>query len=103
MVNHTIDAQKVCKDLEKLSDDKKIKAVVIRINSGGGSAYASEQIWHQIIELKKQKPVVISMGGMAASGGYYISAPADWIVAEPTTLTGSRYEWSFYRKIRNQV
>ena len=87
--NHTIDAQKVCKDLEKLSDDKKIKAVVIRINSGGGSAYASEQIWHQIIELKKQKPVVISMGGMAASGGYYISAPADWIVAEPTTLTGS--------------
>ena len=53
--NHTIDAQKVCKDLEKLSDDKKIKAVVIRINSGGGSAYASEQIWHQIIEIEKTK------------------------------------------------
>lgn len=84
-----IDAQVVCKDLEELMNEDDVKAVVLRINSGGGSAYASEQIWHQITELKKKKPVVVSMGGMAASGGYYISAPANWIVAEPTTLTGS--------------
>lgn len=86
---HQIDAQVVCKDLADLAKDKDIKAVVIRINSGGGSAYASEQIWHQIMEMKKLKPVVVSMGGMAASGGYYMSAPANWIVAEPTTITGS--------------
>lgn len=86
---HQINAQVVCKDLEDLMNDDDVKAVVLRINSGGGSAYASEQIWHQISELKKKKPIVVSMGGMAASGGYYISAPANWIVAEPTTLTGS--------------
>nr|WP_314698046.1 signal peptide peptidase SppA [uncultured Prevotella sp.] len=86
---HQIDAQVVCKDLEKLAKNDDVKAVVVRINSGGGSAYASEQIWHQIMELKKLKPVVISMGGMAASGGYYMSAPANWIIAEPTTITGS--------------
>ncbi len=86
---HVIDAQEVCRDLEELMEDDDIKAVVLRVNSGGGSAYASEQIWHQMMELKKKKPVVVSMGGMAASGGYYISAPANWIVAEPTTLTGS--------------
>lgn len=86
---HKIDAQEVCKDLEELADDDDVKAVVIRVNSGGGSAYASEQIWHMVSELKKKKPVVVSMGGMAASGAYYLSAPANWIVAEPTTLTGS--------------
>lgn len=86
---HNINSKKVCKDLEELMNDDDVKAVVLRINSGGGSAYASEQIWHQMMELKKKKPVVVSMGGMAASGGYYISAPANWIVAEPTTLTGS--------------
>lgn len=86
---HQIDAQVVCKDLADLAKDKDVKAVVIRINSGGGSAYASEQIWHQIMEMNKLKPVVVSMGGMAASGGYYMSAPANWIVAEPTTITGS--------------
>ena len=79
----------VCKDLDKIAKDENVKAVVIRINSGGGDAYASEQMWHQIVELKKVKPVVISMGGMAASGGYYMSCGATWIVAEPTTLTGS--------------
>ncbi|MBR6979693.1 MAG: signal peptide peptidase SppA [Prevotella sp.] len=84
-----IDAQVVCKDLEKLAEDDDVKAVVLRINSGGGSAYASEQIWHQIEMLKKKKTVVTSMGGMAASGGYYISCNSNWIVAEPTTLTGS--------------
>ncbi len=87
--NHYIDAQTVCRDLEDLMNDDDVKAVVLRVNSGGGSAYASEQIWHQVAELRKKKPVVVSMGGMAASGAYYISAPANWIVAEPTTLTGS--------------
>lgn len=87
--SHYIDAQKVCRDLEDLMNDDDVKAVVLRVNSGGGSAYASEQIWHQMVELRKKKPVVVSMGGMAASGAYYISAPANWIVAEPTTLTGS--------------
>ena len=73
----------------KLADDEKVKAVVLRVNSGGGSAYASEQIWHAVEQLKGKKPVVVSMGGLAASGGYYISSGANWIVAEPTTLTGS--------------
>jgi protease-4 len=84
-----IDAKVVCSDLEKLTNDDDVKAVVLRVNSGGGSAYASEQIWHQVELLKQKKPVVVSMGGMAASGGYYISCGSQWIVAEPTTLTGS--------------
>ena len=79
----------MCKDLEDLAKDDDVKAVVIRVNSGGGSAYASEQIWHQISELKKIKPVVVSMSGAAASGGYYLSSNANWIVADPTTITGS--------------
>ncbi|MCH5177580.1 MAG: signal peptide peptidase SppA [Prevotellaceae bacterium] len=84
-----IASPKVIKDLRKLAEDDDVKAVVLRVNSPGGSAYASEQIWHEIMNLKAKKPVVVSMGGMAASGGYYISCSADWIVAEPTTLTGS--------------
>lgn len=84
-----IDGTKVSKDLENLADDDDVKAVVIRINSGGGSAYASEQMWRAIQLVKAKKPVVVSMGGMAASGGYYMSCSANWIVAEPTTLTGS--------------
>ncbi len=87
--DHNINAKEVCKDLEELMNDDEVKAVVIRINSGGGSAYASEQIWRQVGLLNKKKPVVVSMGGYAASGGYYISCAAPWIVAEPTTLTGS--------------
>ena len=79
----------MCRDLEDLAKDDNVKAVVIRVNSGGGSAYASEQIWHQISELKKVKPVVVSMSGAAASGGYYLSSNANWIVADPTTITGS--------------
>lgn len=75
--------------IEKLRKDKDIKAVVLRVNSGGGSAYASEQIWKAMTDLKKEKPVVVSMGDMAASGGYYISCNADKIVARPTTITGS--------------
>lgn len=84
-----IAASKVIKDLQKLTDDESVKAVVLRVNSGGGSAFASEQIWHEIVKMKEKKPVVVSMGGMAASGGYYISCAADRIFAEPTTLTGS--------------
>ena len=87
--SHNIVSKEVCDDLKDLMDDDDVKAVVLRINSGGGSAYASEQIWHYVEMLKKKKPVVVSMGGMAASGGYYISSGANWIVAEPTTLTGS--------------
>lgn len=75
--------------IEKLKDDDDIKAVVFRINSGGGSAYASEQIWKAITDLKAEKPVVVSMGDLAASGGYYIACNAHKIVAQPTTLTGS--------------
>lgn len=81
--------KKVIKELEKIANDDDIKALVLRVNSPGGSAYASEQIWHQLMKVKEKKPVVVSMGGYAASGGYYISCPADWIVAEPTTITGS--------------
>lgn len=84
-----ISAKTVCRDLEQLKDDEEVKAVVLRINSGGGDAYASEQLWHYISELKTVKPVVVSMGGYAASGAYYMSANASWIVAEPMTLTGS--------------
>lgn len=80
---------KVVKDLDQLMNDDQVKAVVLRINSGGGSAYASEQMWRAVQLLKKKKPVVVSMSGMAASGGYYMSCGADYIVAEPTTLTGS--------------
>ncbi len=81
--------QKVVEDLDRLASDDNVKAVVLRINSGGGSAYASEQMWRAIQLLKKKKPVVVSMGGLAASGGYYMSCGADYIIAEPTTLTGS--------------
>ncbi len=75
--------------IEKLRKDDDIKAVVFRINSGGGSAYASEQIWKAITDLKAEKPVVVSMGDVAASGGYYIACNATQIVAQPTTITGS--------------
>ena len=84
-----INSQKVIRDLRKLREDKSVKAVVLRVNSPGGSAYGSEQIWHEVVLLKEQKPVVVSMGDYAASGGYYISCAADCIVADPTTLTGS--------------
>lgn len=81
--------EKMARELIKLKEDKAVKAVVIRVNSPGGSAYVSDQIWKQVKALKEEKPVVVSMGNMAASGGYYISCAANQIVAEPNTLTGS--------------
>ena len=86
---HCIVGKSTAEDLRKLADDDDVKAVVFRVNSGGGSAVASEQIRHAIKLLKEKKPVVVSMGGMAASGGYWISSPANYIFAEPTTITGS--------------
>lgn len=86
---HHIVGKTTVDDLNELAKDDDIKAVVIRVNSPGGSAVASENIWHAIKQLKAKKPVVVSMGGLAASGGYMISAPANYIFAEPTTITGS--------------
>ena len=83
-------AKEVIKTLKKINKDDDVKALVVRVNSPGGSAEASEQIWHALENIKAAgKPVVVSMGGMAASGGYYISCGADYIYAEPTTFTGS--------------
>lgn len=87
--SNEIVGSKVVEDLDLLANDDDVKAVVLRINSGGGSAYASEQMWRAIQQLKAKKPVVVSMSGLAASGGYYMSCGANYIYAEPTTLTGS--------------
>ena len=87
--NEGIHAQRVIRDLRKLREDDSVKAVVLRVNSPGGSAYGSEQIWREVVLLKEVKPVIVSMGDYAASGGYYISCAANCIVADPTTLTGS--------------
>ncbi len=84
-----IASEKMIRDLRKLQQDENVKAVVMRVNSPGGSAYASEQIWHAVKELKAEKPVIVSMGDYAASGGYYIACIADTIVAQANTLTGS--------------
>ena len=84
-----IGQEKMIKALKKIGKKKNIKAVVLRINSPGGSALASELIWEEIEHLKETKKVVVSMGNVAASGGYYIAANAHEIVAEPTTITGS--------------
>lgn len=87
--SHPYISEKINENLRKLADNDEVKAVVLRINSPGGSAYTSEQIWKQVYELKKKKPVVVSMGSVAASGGYYIASGASKIIAEPNTLTGS--------------
>ena len=90
LANETgIDSEEVIQDLRRLQENEDVKAVVLRVNSPGGSAYGSEQIWHALNKLKQEKPVIVSMGDYAASGGYYISCNADTIVAEPTTITGS--------------
>lgn len=82
-------SEKLVDELIKLKDDDNIYAVVLRVNSPGGSSYVSDQIWRAVVELRKQKPVVVSMGDVAASGGYYISCAANRIIAEANTLTGS--------------
>lgn len=87
--NEGIVGKKMVEEIDDLREDDDVVAVVFRVNSGGGSAYASEQIHHALELLKEVKPVVVSMGDYAASGGYYISCNADYIFAEPTTLTGS--------------
>jgi len=84
-----IGADRISKAIKKAREDSAVKALVIRVNSGGGSAMASEIIWRELDLTRKVKPVVASMGDVAASGGYYILAPADTIVANPYTLTGS--------------
>lgn len=95
------------KTINKIHKDEDVKAVVLRVNSPGGSANASEQIWHAITTLQaKGMPVVVSMGDYAASGGYYISCCADYIYAEPTTLTGSIGIFGTvpnFKKIREKV
>ncbi|HSF53311.1 MAG TPA: signal peptide peptidase SppA [Algoriphagus sp.] len=84
-----ISSEKFAKEIRKARKDENIKAIVLRVNSPGGSIVASEVIWREMTEAKKAKPLIVSMGGVAASGGYYISAPADTIVAQPNTITGS--------------
>lgn len=82
-------SETIAKAIKKVRLDERYKAIVLRINSPGGSAMASDVIWREVVLAKKAKPVIVSMGSVAASGGYYIAAPADVIVAEPNTITGS--------------
>ena len=84
-----MESDKIAETLLDMANDDAIKAVVLRVNSPGGSAYGSEQIWHAASLVKAKKPLIVSMGDYAASGGYYISCVADTIVAQPTTITGS--------------
>ena len=85
----TIGSDKIVKELQKARKDSKVKAVVLRINSGGGSSLASDIMWREVELTKKVKPVIASMGDYAASGGYYMAMSCDTIVARPTTITGS--------------
>ena len=85
----TLGSSTLADQLAEARMDEEVKAVVLRVNSPGGSALASEVIWREMELLRQQKPVIVSMGDYAASGGYYISAPADAIIANATTLTGS--------------
>jgi protease-4 len=84
-----LSSDKFAKEIRKARKDDDIKAIVLRVNSPGGSIVASDVIWREMSEAKKAKPLIVSMGEVAASGGYYISAPADTIVAQPNTITGS--------------
>jgi protease-4 len=88
-VEGAISSEKFAKEIRKARKDENIKAIVLRVNSPGGSILASDVIWREMTEAKKAKPLIVSMGEVAASGGYYISAPADTIVAQPNTITGS--------------
>ncbi|MBI1288307.1 MAG: signal peptide peptidase SppA [Flavobacteriales bacterium] len=87
--DETIGSEKISEEIRKARKDDKIKAIVLRVNSPGGSALASDVIWREVVLAKAEKPVVVSMGDVAASGGYYISCAADSIVAQPNTITGS--------------
>lgn len=87
--DESIGSEKISRELRKMRRDDKVKAVVFRINSPGGSALASEVIWREVDLLRQEKPVIVSMGDVAASGGYYIAAAADSIFAQPNTITGS--------------
>ena len=84
-----INSEKLVETINEVTNDSSVKAVVFRVSSPGGSAYGSEQIWRALTLLKAKKPLIVSMGDYAASGGYYISCMADKIVAQPTTITGS--------------
>jgi len=87
--DNSIGSERISQALRKVRLDDKIKAVVLRVNSPGGSSLASDVIWREVMLTKKAKPVIVSMGDYAASGGYYISCAADSIIAEPNTITGS--------------
>ena len=84
-----MNSEDIVKELNRLADDDNVKAVVLRVNSPGGSAFGSEQMWFAAKQLRNKKPLIVSMSDYAASGGYYMSCIADTIVAQPTTLTGS--------------
>lgn len=86
---NNIGSEKISKALRQVRLDDKVKAVVLRVNSPGGSSLASDVIWREVMLTKKVKPVIVSMGDYAASGGYYIACAADSIIAEPNTITGS--------------
>ena len=86
---HQIDSKEVSKGIREARTDSTVKAIVLRVNSPGGSAFGSEVIWREVKLAQEIKPVIVSMGDYAASGGYYISCPADMIVSNPTTITGS--------------
>lgn len=88
-MDEAVISEDMAEELRKLAKDDDVKAVVFRVNSPGGSAYISEQIWKEVVDLKAKKPIVVSMGDYAASGGYYISCAANKIIAERSTLTGS--------------
>ena len=85
----SVGSDTMVKTINEAAQDKTIKAIVIRVDSPGGVHYASDAIWRAVEVAKQKKPVVISMGDVAASGGYYIAAGANKIVAQPSTITGS--------------
>jgi protease-4 len=87
--DETIGSERISRAIRKARTDDKVKAIVLRINSPGGSALASDVIWRETVLAKKSKPVIVSMGDLAASGGYYIACAADSIFAQPNTITGS--------------
>lgn len=87
--DESIGSETISKEIRKARLDEKVKAIVFRVNSGGGSALASDVIWRETVLAKKAKPFIVSFGDVAASGGYYISCAADTIVAQPNTITGS--------------